>query len=354
MVGKIRMPNNEEYWTGRAEYLTERLLDRGEAFFKESLIREYEKAIAGIEEQIEIFYARFAAANEIELADAQRILTTDERRRFQMRLEEFIEKGRTLNYSDQWLKVLENASKVFRVTRLQELQFYMKQIIEELSARVEPKMTTALGNIYEEGYYLQLYELAKGMEAAVRFDRVDPVYVEKLLSKPWAADGYVFSERIWRDRDKLNNYLETRFTQGMMRAEGKAKVVRDMADKMAVSERNAGRLVMTETAYFASAATQDAYKTQGVKEFKFVATLDKSTSEVCQNQDGVVLPISQYKPGVSAPPLHVYCRSTTIPVVEDIWDTEGDERAARDENGKYVRVPASLTYKAWFNEYAKQ
>jgi SPP1 gp7 family putative phage head morphogenesis protein len=346
--------NNEEYWAGRQEYLTERMLNRGEAFYKKTIAREYQKAIAGITAEVERFFARFAENNEISLADAKRILTTAERQQFALKLDDYIQKGRTLNVSEKWLDILENASTVYRVSRLMELQFYMQQIIHELTAVIEPAMSTALAGVYEEGYYLQLYELAKGMEAAVRFDRVDPLFIEKLLSKPWAADGYVFSERIWRNRDELNHYLETRLTQGLMRGEGKAAVVKDMANRLGVSQRSAGRLVMTETAYFNSAAIKDAYKTQGVEEFKFIATLDRSTSQVCQNQDGVILPISEYQPGVSAPPLHVYCRSTTAPVIdEDIWDISGDERAARDEHGNYIRVPANLKYKDWFEKYAK-
>jgi hypothetical protein len=56
--------------------------------------------------------------------------------------------------------------------------------------------------------------------------------------------------------------------------------------------------------------------------------------------------MSQYEPGVTAPPFHVYCRSTTVPYFGDEFDNIG-ERAARGEDGKTYHVPADMTYKDW-------
>ena len=50
------------------------------------------------------------------------------------------------------------------------------------------------------------------------------------------------------------------------------------------------------------------------------------------------------KVGVTAPPFHVHCRSTTVPYFDDEFDAVG-ERAARDEEtGKTYFVPVSYTH----------
>ena len=65
--------------------------------------------------------------------------------------------------------------------------------------------------------------------------------------------------------------------------------------------------------------------------------------------DGKVLPLSEFKPGITAPPLHCHCRSTTCPYFDDEF-TEGETRAARDpETGKTVQVDSRLTYENWKN-----
>ena len=50
--------------------------------------------------------------------------------------------------------------------------------------------------------------------------------------------------------------------------------------------------------------------------------------------------------GVTAPPFHVWCRSTTVPFFDDDFDDIG-ERAARGEDGKTYYVPANMTYHQW-------
>lgn len=51
--------------------------------------------------------------------------------------------------------------------------------------------------------------------------------------------------------------------------------------------------------------------------------------------------------GVTAPPFHVYCRSTTVLYFEDDFGQPG-ERAARDEEtGKTYYVPGDMSYQEW-------
>jgi len=50
------------------------------------------------------------------------------------------------------------------------------------------------------------------------------------------------------------------------------------------------------------------------------------------------------------PPLHSFCRCTTVAEFDD--DTmEGLQRRAKDENGKYILVPQDMTYQEWYNKY---
>jgi hypothetical protein len=101
---------------------------------------------------------------------------------------------------------------------------------------------------------------------------------------------------------------------------------------------------MTEQAYFHSVAQKDAFNELEVEEFEVVATLDSHTSDICQGMDGQHFPMSQYEPGVTAPPFHVWCRSVTVPYFEDNFT---GERAARDADGNTYYVPDDMTYKEW-------
>ena len=65
-------------------------------------------------------------------------------------------------------------------------------------------------------------------------------------------------------------------------------------------------------------ATVNNYKENGIKEYEFMAFLDKKTSPQCRELDGKVISISEYKAGLNFPPLHPNCRSCIVPVIEDI------------------------------------
>lgn len=85
----------------------------------------------------------------------------------------------------------------------------------------------------------------------------------------------------------------------------------------------------------------------GVKQYEIVATLDSHTSAICQEMDGKQFTISKMEVGVTAPPFHPWCRTTTAPYDPDF---EGilppEKRAARDGDGKTYLTEAR-TYKEW-------
>ena len=84
----------------------------------------------------------------------------------------------------------------------------------------------------------------------------------------------------------------------------------------------------------------------GVEQYEIVATLDSHTSDICRSLDGKHFPMKDYQPGVTAPPFHVYCRSTTVPYFDEQFDI--GERAARDEEtGKTYYIPDDVNYQEW-------
>jgi SPP1 gp7 family putative phage head morphogenesis protein len=131
------------------------------------------------------------------------------------------------------------------------------------------------------------------------------------------------------------------------------KAIDAISKKMMTSKYNAGRLVMTEEAYFNSLSQGDMFKELDVEKYEIVATLDSHTSEICQDVDGKVFPMSEYESGVTAPPFHVYCRSTTAPWFPEDYGVKG-ERAARDtDDDKTYHVPANMSYDDWYKKFVE-
>ncbi len=66
--------------------------------------------------------------------------------------------------------------------------------------------------------------------------------------------------------------------------------------------------------------------------------------------DGKHFPMSEYAPGLTAPPFHPWCRSVTVPYFADNF---GGMRAAKDENGNTYYVPDDMTYNKWEKQFVK-
>jgi SPP1 gp7 family putative phage head morphogenesis protein len=330
------------------DQLNEAMMDRGEAYIRRQR-EEYERALARIREKTERWYARLAKNNDISIAAARQLLERNELKEFRWTVEEYIQRGRENAVDQRWVKELENASAKVHITRLRELEIHLQNEIEQLTARRLKGTTDTLGGIYHDSYYRSVFEIQKGTGVGTSFAQLDDRQIEKVLSRPWAPDGSNFSARIWKDRDKLVSELQTILTQDLIRGEQAEKVITDFAERFEVSRHAAERLIRTEAAYFAGQSRLDAYRETGVETYKFVATLDRRTSEICRDMDGRVFRLSEAWAGVNYPPLHVYCRSTTIPYFED---AEPGERAARSDDGATYYVPGDMTYREWAEQHA--
>ena len=333
---------NADYWRGRFSIL------------EDSAHREAQKTIQDMEElyldaqrsvqkEIESWYARFAVNNQISLTDARKWLTAGQLEEFHWSVEQYIKIGEQANLSAEWLKKLENASAKFHVSRLEAIQTQIQQQIELLYGNQLDGLDSLLKKIAGDGYTQSAFAIQKGIGLGWDITALNQKKLETLLSKPWTTDGRTFSDRIWSKKKELVGSVQKELTQGLLRGDSPQKITDAIKNRFNVSRYQAGRLVHTETTYFNAISTKQAYQDLGVEKIEILETLDSHTCEICQPLDGVVIPLSQYEPGVTVPPFHPNCRGTTCPHFADM----DGERAARNAEGKVYYVPANMTYTQW-------
>ena len=337
---------NSEYWKLRFEQLEQAQNGQGAAAFAE-IERQYKEAQKQIEGQIARWYQRFADNNGITLAQARQYLKGAALKEFQWDVQDYIKYGQDNALMGGWMKELENASAKYHISKLEALKIQTQQSLEVMFSKQMGTVTGAMGDIFESGYYHTAYELQKGFNIGWDIAGLDQSQIEKVLSKPWAVDGKNFSERIWTNKEKLISELHGELTQNIMLGADPQKAIDSLAKKMNTSKQNAGRLIMTEEAYFSSAAQRDCFNELDVEQYEIVATLDSHTSDICRSLDGKHFPMKDFQAGVTAPPFHVYCRSTTVPYFDEDFGDIG-ERAARDEEtGKTYYIPDDMNYEDW-------
>ena len=337
--------NNADYWKQRFEQLEDAQNALGEKTLGE-IEKQYNDTLELLEARILLWYQRLADNNGISLATARAWLGSSELREFRWTVKEYIKYGKENALNQKWVKELENASAKYHISKLEALKIQTRQSLEAMYAKQGKTMQKAFSDIYRSSYYHTAYEIQHGMNIGWDISGIDQPQIEKVLSKPWAADGYNFSERIWKNKNKLISEVHTSLVQNIQLGADPQKAINDIAARMKTSKRNAGRLVMTEAAYFSSAAQKDCFVSLGVEEYEIVATIDNHTSDICRTLDKKHFPVKDYQAGVTAPPFHVYCRSTTAPYFDDEFDVPG-ERAARDKDGNTYYIPADMNYREW-------
>lgn len=333
------------YWQKRFELVEQAQNQLGVQCYAQ-IEQQYRMAQRQLEAQIRAWYQRFADNNGVTMQESRKMLTNRELAELKWDINQYIQYGEENAINGTWMKQLENASARYHISRLEALKLQTQQSIETLFGNQLDTIDIAMKSIYTSGYYHTAFEIQKGMGVAWDFATLDERAIQKIINRPWAADGKNFSSRIWENRQKLVNELNTELTRNIILGQDPQKVIDAIARKMGTSKSSAGRLVMTEEAFFSSAAQKDSFNELGVEQYRILATLDSHTSDICREMDGKVYPMKVYEPGVTAPPFHCWCRTTTVPHFGDEFDFVG-QRAERGEDGKTYHVPASMTYPEW-------
>lgn len=336
---------HNDYWKERFKLLEESQNKKGQHCYAE-IERHYRRAQKEIEGKIAAWYQRFAVNNEISLQEAKKLLHGRELKEFKWDVYDYIRYGEENAINQQWMKELESASARYHISRLEAIKLQMQQSLEVLFGNQLDSIDSAMRDIYTDGYYHTAFEIQKGIGVGWEFAALSEKTIRKVIKMPWAADGKNFSERVWGNRRKLVNELNQALVQNIILGGDPQKAIDTVAKKMNTSKRSAGRLVMTEKAFFSSAAQKNCFHELDVEQYQIVATLDDITSPLCRNMDGKIFPMAQYEIGTTAPPFHVYCRTTTIPYFDDDFGVTG-ERAARGADGRTYYVPADMTYREW-------
>lgn len=335
-----------DYWKNRFIKSTKDVFDSDEEYVKE-IFKIYERTIEDIDGEI---FKLLSAMEDVSMAEAKKLLNKYEIRSFKSGLDEFRKASKEF-ISPNIEQELDIISRRVRISRLQAMQVSMKSKVASLLNQEQKKLFDHISNKFTSSYYKDLYELQR-IRGYKNINSLSKNFVNNILNTSWTNDGENFSDRIWKRKDKLLATLDTDLRQGLITGKRPDEITKAISDKLEVSKSNAKRLVLTESSAVHSQSRKAMYERMGVEKYEVVATLDLRTSNICRDLDGKVFDVKDYERGVTAPPYHVYCRSTTVPYYDDDIQAEiENSRMARDpETGKSIRVE-KLTYQEWYKKY---
>ena len=335
---------NKEYWLNRQEqkYLA------GEKSINEyykSLEKSFIQAKKEIHNVVNEFYIRYANENNLSFAESQIRLSKAEIGE----LQDFIDMAN--EYMGEYNLELNNMSVKARITRYQALEKQIDAVLQKTYAvEYDYKGQEMLKDIYSESYNRTWYNIDVYNGFHAEFAQINPRLVDELIKYPF--NGANYSNRLWRQKADMLFKLNQSLTTMMIQGKNPKVLATEFAKIFDTKTKEAYRLLHTEGSFIIEQATQKAYEEDEIEKYQFSATLDMKTSEVCRAADGKVVEVGK---GISGdtkyplPPMHPFCRSTTIPYFEDY---KPSTRVARDATGKTYTVPGDMTYERWSKLYA--
>lgn len=249
----------------------------------------------------------------------------------------------------------------------EDLTAYSRTRLEKLLTAVEKDLRAIYGaywqqlrgNLIETAVYEAEFESRAINSVVAGFETVVPAQaqiVAAVMSQPLSVrgpDGGKLLEPFitdWSHAEikRVSGAIRQGFFEGQTTSQILQAVRGTRANKyrdgiLAIANRDADAVVRTAVQHVASQARQTTWEANAdiIKGVRWVSTLDSRTTQVCRSLDGRVFPLNKGP----RPPIHIRCRSTTVPELADDLDLLGGTRAS-----KFGQVDANLSYYDWLKK----
>lgn len=230
--------------------------------------------------------------------------------------------------------LLSSPAYAHRIGRLNDLDSKISDMCSRLANAEIGVDTEHLGDIIQSAYMQAVFDVTKGADYRAAFDLIPESRVKAILSTNWS--GQMFSQRVWDNTNALADGLKHDMLVGIMAGKSEQHMADDIMNRCGVGAFEARRLVRTETTCVANMAELYGYKELDIDEYEFSACLDSRTSDLCRELDGKVFKRNSAQAGVNLPPMHPFCRSTTLPVLPSEEDLDKELAELGDEIGADV------------------
>ena len=341
---------NEEYWAKRKANLIYEQMDKAEKQ-ADKFDKVYEEAKAYLDKEINKIFDKFQRDYGLSENAARQGLKTMKDKKELADLRRMLEARPNDPNIQRLLADLDSPAYSFRMKRLERLSDDLDLMRSSIYHSEKKGSDTFYSDLMKDSYYKATFDLQQQTGLAYGFSGLPESEIKHLQSFSWLGDGSTYSTNIWKNTGKLTSSIKDELLMSLMTGRDTRETAQAIAERFNVGRNDARRLVRTESAFFHNQMELLSYEDAEITKYKFVAVLDKRTSHICQEHDNMVYDTDKAVPGVNYPPLHPWCRSTTIAHDDDIDYSKLERRARNPETGKVEYVPADMTYKEWYSKY---
>ena len=311
----------------------------------------YQEAKTYLDKEVNKIFDKFQRDYGLSQVEARQVLKNMKDKKNLNELRKVLEARPNDPNIQRLLADLDSPAYSFRMKRLERLSDDLDRMRESIYHSEKTGSDTFYSDLMKDSYYKATFDLQQQTGLAYGFSGLPESEIKHLQSFSWVGDGSTYSTDIWKNTEKLTSSIKDELLMSLMTGRDTRETAQAIAERFDVGQNDARRLVRTESAFFHNQMELLSYEEADIEKYIFVAVLDKRTSRICQEHDNQVYDRDKAVPGVNCPPMHPWCRSTTVAYDEDADYSKLKRRARNPETGKTELVPADMTYKEWYSKY---
>lgn len=318
----------------------------------DQIAKLYLKASRYISYASDDIFEKYQSKHKLSQADAMRLINTMyDKTDIRELLDKLHADDKDQSKKDLLAK-LEAPAYQARLERLQQLQNQIDLVMANVYEQEKTFHTSHYIDLANAAYYHSIYDMQQQTGMAFSFGYVDPKMINTVLNSKWSGKNY--STRIWGNTRALAQDLKEELLINLVTGRTNREVADIVSNKFGAGASKARRLVQTESNYLATELNFKAYKEAGIERYRYLATLDLKTCTVCcRGLDGKIFPVAERKTGVNCPPMHPWCRCTTISVITEELLNKLSRRSRDPATGEVITVQMSMTYEEWYQKYVR-
>ena len=311
----------------------------------------YQEAKTYLDKEINKIFDKFQRDYGLSQVDARQVLKNMKDKKDLNELRKVLEARPNDPNIQRLLADLDSPAYSFRMKRLERLSDDLDRMRESIYHSEKTGSDAFYSDLMKDSYYKATFDLQQQTGLAYGFSGLPESEIKHLQSFSWVGDGSTYSTDIWKNTGKLTSSIKDELLMSLMTGRDTRETAQAIAERFNVGQNDARRLVRTESAFFHNQMELLSYEEADIEKYIFVAVLDKRTSRICQEHDNQVYDRDKAVPSVNCPPMHPWCRSTTVGYDEDADYSKLKRRARNPKTGKVEYVPADMTYKEWYSKY---
>lgn len=341
---------NDSYWENRAAWdMYHRMEDAEQT--ADLLAKVYRNSSMLLTHKAKDIFEKYMTKHGLSETQAWNLLNTMQD---QTSLEELLNALRNKDSDktkQELLRELEAPAYRVRIERLQDLLRQVDTVMQEVYQQEQLFDTSFFQNLCEDTYYRSIYNIQKQTGIGFSFSNISQKQIKQVLSMNWSGRHY--SQRIWKNTQELSRTLKQELLVSLLTGRTDRETSEVIMNRCGAGAMQARRLVRTESCFLSGELTARSYEECGIEKYRYLATLDLRTSKICRELDGKIFSMKDRKAGKNYPPMHPWCRSTTISVIDEDELRNMKRRAYNPKTGRTETVPANMTYDQWYKKYVK-